>query len=80
MARPGSRKGGRDGAMRTLIEYLNACAAVARQRKEVEAATPGSVRHAAGMERLAALKKARARLHKEMFGRLPRPTGYKLDD
>ena len=66
--------------MRPLIEYLTVCAAVARQRKEVEAAPPGSVRHAFGMERLAVLKKERARLHKEMFGRLPRPTGYKLDD
>ncbi len=66
--------------MRPLIEYLKACAAVARQRKEVAASKPGTPRHASGMRRLAALKKARGKLHKAIFGRLPRKTGVPLDD
>lgn len=66
--------------MRPLIEYLKACAAVARQRKEVEAERPGTPRHASGLERLAVLKKARAELHRAVFGRRPGRTGVPLDD
>lgn len=65
---------------RTITRYLDACAAVGRLRKALEASPPGSYRHKAEMERLAALKKARAALHKAIFGSAQRKSGYRLDD